>query len=962
MSRIRVNGALAGWPFSGRFRACVLAALMCASVPAWSSGKGVQADALSIPAAPLARALDALASQTGIELLYPPALVEGRRAPGVSGPMAPEQALRRLLAGSGIDAVHTAEGVFVLRERVARQPGHGAAAAPQLDEPAQVGAPQALHRVLVTGSRIPRVALEAITPVTVISREQIESGGFTTLFDLLRHQPGITGHHAVDAATEAVSQSLTSLVSTAVVQSASLYGLGPRGTLFLVDGRRVANYALPSTSLGGLSDLGAIPLSMVERVEILRGGASAVYGADAVAGVVNIILRRDYDGGEVETLYGRSMRGDAETWRVSAGAGFAVAGGQATLIADRLSQAGLPGTSRAWHTRDRRADGLADDTTLLGYYDRAAPTLLLPSAPCVAALDTSHPACRLDRERYRSLRPASESTALRLHWQRPLDADGASVLHASLRSARTDTRMGAAPMTLWNIPVPQDDVRHDVADALGHAFYDVGPIWSHNRATIVDATAGVRFPLGHWAMDAEISHSSHRVDNLVQGVVHQGAFLDAIASGDYRFDGRRNAPATLRGISPQLVTSGRSRMDTVTLRGAGTAGRWHGGQVRAAAGIEAVRDRLDYRPDPYFADPELAAPLKTGRARGHVRRTAAFGELEIPFGERLWLEVAGRLDRSLGRYSRFSPRFGLGWRPHARLLLRASVADAFRAPTLYETLGHPPPDDYYGLEIWVPAASVAPCATEAAGDCLLEVGVAANPMLGPERARTRNLGAAWSPRSGLDLAIDWFNVERRDEIAVASAVVDASIGLDSLVRDAQGRATQFASRYTNIGRTDVRGMHVEADWTPDPAAHRRWSLGVLGHYLTHVRSTAGGGGLVEQAGHLAPRFAAAASLRWRSPVWDLALHLRHFGGYRVHAADVACPQLHIAAGHCRNPSVNLLAAHVARDLGEQWRVSVQIDNLADRRPVNYDPMRTGYNGAIDDPIGRAYLLRVVRRF
>lgn len=944
----------------GRF-ACMLAALLCLMPvpPAWASG--AQARSFSIPAVPLAHALDDFATQSGLQLLYPPALAEGRRARAVSGRFLPSRALDRLLGDSGLEAVPAAEGVFVLRERT-RAKSSAQAPPPVAVEPEPaVSAPEPLRRVLVTGSRIPRVGLEATTPVSVITREQIESGGFTTLFDLLRHQPGMTGHHVVEAATEEVSESLTSLVSTAVVQSASLYGLGPRGTLYLVDGRRVANYALPSTSLGGLNDLGAIPLSMVERVEILRGGASAVYGADAVAGVVNIILRRDYGGGEIEALYGVSARGDADTWRVSAGLGFPAADGQVSLIADRLAQAELTGTSRRWHTRDRRSDGLADATTQLGYY-RFDTDVLLLSAPCAAAVDAAHPACRLDRERYRSLRPASDSTSLRVHWQRPLDAEGATGLHASLRTAHTDTRMGAGPMTLWNIPVPPDDALHGVADALGHAFYDVGPITSRNRATIVDGAVGIRFPLGSWTMDAEVSHSSHRVDNRVQGVVNQSALRQALAEGTYRFDGRLNSPATLRAITHTLDTSGRSGVDAASLRGAGTAGHWRGGQLHAAAGAEIRRDRLDYRPDPYFAAPELAAPLQTGDARGHARRVAAFGELEVPFGERLWLEAAGRLDRTEGTRSEFSPRFGLGWRPHARLLLRGSVADAFRAPTLYETLGHPPPDDYYGLDVWVPAAAVAPCAIELAGGCVLRIGVAANPALEPERARTRNIGLVWSPRPALDLALDHFQVERRNEIAVASAVVDAGIGLDSLVRDDDGRATAFVTRFANIGRTEVRGVHFDADWTFSSAAAHRWSLRLLSHYLTHVRGSANGADRVEQAGHLAPRVAATASLLWHSPIWDLALHLRHFGGYRMHAADAACPVLHVSAGRCRNPSVNLLAAHIARDLGEHWRISVQIDNLTDRQPANYDPARTGYNGAIDDPIGRAYLLRALRRF
>lgn len=501
--------------------ACGLPILLCVAPlsAAWASGEPVRS--FNIPATPLAGALDAFAKQSGLQLIYPPALAEGRRARAVSGRLAPSQALQRILADSGLEAFPASDDIYVLRARTRDAPAQRPVAPQALTAaPAPtVSAPQPMHRVLVTGSRIPRVALEATTPVSIISREQIESGGFTTLFDLLRHQPGMTGHHVVEAATEDISNSLTSLVPTAVVQSASLYGLGPRGTLYLVDGRRVASYAVPSTSLGGLQDLGAIPLSMVERVEILRGGASAVYGADAVSGVVNIILRQDYEGGEIEALYGLSERGDAEIWRMSAGVGFPVASGQMSVFADHLSQAELGGTSRAWHTRDRRKDGLDDNTTPLGYYLRkgSGGLHLLPSAPCVAAADPTHPACRLDRERYRSLRPESDSNSVRVHWHRPLDAEGTTELHVTLRSARTDSRMHAAPMTFWHLPLPPGDAHRDVADAVSHAFYDVGPIVSRNRVAVFDGAAGLRFAFRSWDMNAELSHASHQVDSRVQG-------------------------------------------------------------------------------------------------------------------------------------------------------------------------------------------------------------------------------------------------------------------------------------------------------------------------------------------------------------------------------------------------------------------------------------------------------------
>src|SRR5690606_27176522 len=110
-----------------------------------------------------------------------------------------------------------------------------------------------------------------------ISSDQIESAGHGTLYDLLRIQPGIFGHHPIAVSREG-GASMQPMVSPS---AASLYSLGPRATLFLVDGKRVASYGLVPSDLGAVSDLTAIPLSFIDRIEILRGSASAVYGADA---------------------------------------------------------------------------------------------------------------------------------------------------------------------------------------------------------------------------------------------------------------------------------------------------------------------------------------------------------------------------------------------------------------------------------------------------------------------------------------------------------------------------------------------------------------------------------------------------------------------------------------------------------------------------------------------------------
>lgn len=171
---------------------------------------------------------------------------------------------------------------------------------------------QTLQTVVVTGSNIRRVDLETSNPVLTIDRAQIQASGKQTLGDLVQQIPAIAG-----AATNPnVNNGGGSGASTV-----SLRGLGAKRTLILVDGKRVLN-----------NDINAIPASMVERIEVLKDGASATYGSDAIGGVVNFILRKDFQGAQVSANYGESDRSDgaqrgfAATFGTSSDKGNIVAG------------------------------------------------------------------------------------------------------------------------------------------------------------------------------------------------------------------------------------------------------------------------------------------------------------------------------------------------------------------------------------------------------------------------------------------------------------------------------------------------------------------------------------------------------------------------------------------------------------------------------------------------------------
>ncbi|MEZ0469661.1 TonB-dependent receptor domain-containing protein [Luteimonas salinilitoris] len=957
-----MSGFLARATLAGSMLGALLASLPLSSAVAGPDDREADYD---IPAESLDGALTRFAEQSGAQIFYSPSLVGGKTAAPLKGRMSRSQALARLLRGTGLTAVSVNAGTYLLQAAPRSRKRAPPATASGRPAPAPAReTPIDLHGVQVTGTRIPRVSLETATPVTLITREQIEASGFTTLFELLRHQPGMTGHHAVQASSEPLSEALTSLLSIAVAHSASLHGLGPRGTLYLVDGRRTANYALVSSDLGGLTDLGGIPLSMVERVEILRGGASAIYGADAVAGVVNIILKQHYRGGEVSVQAGISGRGDAGFRRLSASAGFAVGRSDLSVSVDAFSQTHLAGTSRDWHTQDRRADGLPDRTIPLGYFSYlSVPFDITPYPPCVAAGDETDPACRLDRESYRSLAPGADGRTLHAHWRFPVSGETEGYL--DIRSADARMRLNTAPMTLAGPLVPPDDPNYDPFIGASHAFYDIGSISSRSRTTLFDGTLGFTTPLGGWSLDAYASHHSSRVTNTIHGVVNQSILAETFQHPPhYHVNGRPNDPALLHALSPSLRIAGKSTVNSVSIHVDGPVASRSSGDVRAAFGIEAQRDRLDYTPDPYFSDPSLPFPIAPIDPDGSSRRMAAYAEFAVPLPGRLTAEAAWRLDRASPYGSSTSPRLGLTWKPHDRLLIRGSIGNAFRAPSLYETegapanphLGHPDPAR-------VPnEPPFAPCRNPTGPICTLPVVSERNPDLKPERALARNLGLVWEPNDDFNIAVDYFNVVRRDEIAIADPVAHPGRFPETYVRDEDGLLSRARIVFSNLGRSDVRGLHFDANWRRHTRGYGTFDFRLSGHRVRQALVTSPDGETVDRAGHLSPASSAFASLEWSKGDWSTTASVRHFSGYRVHAAGRPCPDANADAGKCRNPSINVLALGTTYSGFDRWTVSGHVNNLADRQPANYELERAGYNASFDDPVGRYYLLKFAYRF
>jgi iron complex outermembrane receptor protein len=308
---------------------CVRAAAVCCvllSAPA-RAADGIEArePLVDIPAGDLVASLEQLAQQSGIEFIYDSNQLEGIKAHGVSGRLTPKAAVMKLLEGTNLTLTEHNGALLIA------PPPEGTS----LDE------------IVVTGTHI-RGTVPVGSPLVVYSRSDIEESGSATLDQFARYVMGNAA--SVDSIANPASNirfspgSPSNGANTFQGASFNLHGLGPTTTLTLLNGQRLA----PGGLDGSFTDISQIPLSAVDHIEVLADGASAIYGADAVGGVVNIITRKDFSGAESSVRYGGSTEGGADEVTASQLLGDSWGTGNVLLTGEWDDQQGLGASQRGY--------------------------------------------------------------------------------------------------------------------------------------------------------------------------------------------------------------------------------------------------------------------------------------------------------------------------------------------------------------------------------------------------------------------------------------------------------------------------------------------------------------------------------------------------------------------------------------------------------------------------------------
>lgn len=840
-----------------------------------------------------------------------------------------------------------------------------------------------LEEVLVTGSRLKQTAADGPTPVTVFDREKIDQLGASSVADVLQYLPQQPFGSPEGGSTLGVTQ-------------VRLRGLTAGTTLVLINGRRTTTSALTS-GIGGYFDLGTIPLAAVERVEVLSGSASAVYGADAVGGVVNIILKRNIDRPTLDLHYGVATEGGAEERRASLAASYSgerlqVSGTIDAFDRDYLMGADRSQTANADYRRyggsDRRSP-YANPGNVCSADGQNLPGL--PTACAAVPADSSGvgltPADFLATAGATSLDSLGKYSSLLPHAKRlsatafvNLDISENTSAFAELMYSDNDVTAVLSPPLLVQSLVPATNPFNPfgVPVRMNYLVKGLGSRDYVNESGLFRGVAGLTGKLGTW--EWELSGLWLR-DNGTSTKYHESdptKLAAALAASDPALafnpfqDGPGGGDDLLASLAQTVVildNSARAAQGAGFIRGA--IADLPAGSLDIVLGGEFRSESISFGTNP--GSPPLVGDRDSWSTYAEMAVPLVSPAMSLPLVNQLAVKLAGRYDEYSDFGGVFNPQYGLEWRPIAPLLLRASYGTSFRPPTLYQ-LQQP--------RMEIPAVIADP--KRGGGVTPFTDIFGGNPDLGPEKARFLSLGfvltldEASRTRIGATYwdikqdhrvqAISYFALLANED-AFPSRVIRSAPTVEDMAAGQPGALVSIDSSNVNFGRLDVKGVDIEASsmlqtswgrFTPSVLA--TWTDSYLSANLPSVPSVERVG--VADVDGTIPRWRVTATLDWGGRYGNVGVSARHVSGYRD--TSVFNPLLDRTVAPQTLVDLQVATSLEALLGYSSWvrglRIRAGLQNVFNEQPHFSEVGGSAYNASLSDLRQRFFYLSLTKKF
>jgi len=681
--------------------------------------------------------------------------------------------------------------------------------------------------VYVVGSRIGRSAdFEGPSPVLTVDRAAIENSGYDNLQQLLEKLP-VNGNGAFS--TRGNNQDSSANGGASI----SLRGLGADATLVLVNGRRVAISSFAESVTTNFVDINTIPVAAIERVEVLKDGASAVYGSDAVAGVINIVLRKNFDGFEVSAGYGDVTKGSSAEYTASAIWGTSGEDSNVTMIADYYKNDTLGNAERGrLGSADNSAFGGADYRSSRGFPGRffvddgegGTPITIDPGCPAGSVAGQT---CLYDYGPWNLLIPQSERTGLLVMGHKGLGS-GVEIFTEIAVQHNTSIAQGAPTPLDETAGLTLNDHPNDPygGDAVGISRFrtvDAGPRQWSVETDNLRAVVGLRGSINNewdWEVAMQRARSeSLQTGNRSQGWVRTDFLQTQLDAGAYNpFGGTFNPQAVIDQITTSLVRQGESNLKMYDAQITGPLFDMASGAVMMAAGLEYRDESVSDEPDDQFVR-GLIFGTEAVSAAADRDNWSAFLEFSVPLAESLELQVAGRYDDYSDFGTSTNPKVALRWAPTDQIALRASWGKGFRAPSLAQIGLGPSQESEFFTDTYGCLDNPAYCANTD-----FTIIFSGNPDLRPEKSETFNVGAVFRPMDALSLSVDYWDIEQKNKIDEVPRIFIYTAECNNqasticvrgapLPGDTLGPLDHINSGFVNIGKQTARGIDLAATYS-----------------------------------------------------------------------------------------------------------------------------------------------------
>ncbi|WP_412972299.1 TonB-dependent receptor [Glaciecola sp. MF2-115] len=691
-----------------------------------------------------------------------------------------------------------------------------------------------VERIVVTGSLIKRTDMAGPSPVTSIGAEEIANTGVTDLISLFTKLP-ISGQGTFS--TQGNSSDDTANGGSSV----SLRGLGADSTLILINGRRVSVSPFAKGIDTAFVDINNIPISAIKRVDILKDGASATYGSDAIAGVINVVLKDDFDGAEVSGKVGTTADGGGEEQNFNIIWGASDDKFKHTFILDYFDREEVLYADRHYSRTANQAARRPNDPDAVDFRSSAGipGTIALKADPtnriidefgadrCAPEdIDRGAAICRYDYAPFMTMIPDAERFSYNYLGRYEINDSLRAFIDFNGQNSKSIVR-GAGSPSFDELFMSGDNANHPFADDPSHPFFgedltmrrrtvDIG-----NREKRVDTDyfrtiLGMSGELATWNWEAAYSYiKSKSVERGVDGFPNSRRVQEAIDNESWNpFEPSANSQEALDFIETTTTRVGKSTNKSFDVTFSGPLMEMDAGDLMVAIKAEYREESISDNPDDQFLRGEVFGTEAT-QANGKRDSKSISAELSIPVLDELEVQFAVRSENYSDFGTTTDPKISFLWAPLDNLSVRGSYGTAFRAPSLHQ-LGLGRTDESPNLVDTVRCAAVNLSCPPQEYTAVF----AGNPDLGPEESSSFNIGVIYEVTDALDFSIDYYSYDIENIIDSNTQFVFSSQGLDpdvviripTGIPNDPGEVVRILDSFRNIGDLKTSGIDFDAGY------------------------------------------------------------------------------------------------------------------------------------------------------